>query len=107
MEEPRRRENWQDLVTAEQIEKYNAIQLKTMETKKLSRTDGAFLKKLDRKTRVCNSCGRTVEEAKGWGVFDFVNPDGTRIPCGSLFVSPNTLSHSTLLKTTNSKRYKF
>lgn len=82
MEEPRRRENWQDLVTAEQIEKYNAIQLKTMETKKLSRTDGAFLKKLDRKTRVCNSCGRTVEEAKGWGVFDFVNPDGTRIPCG-------------------------
>lgn len=27
--------------------------------------------------------------------------------CGSLFVSPNTLSHSTLLKTTNSKRYKF
>lgn len=41
MEEPRRRENWQDLVTAEQIEKYNAIQLKTMETKKLSRTDGA------------------------------------------------------------------
>ena len=82
MEEPRRRENWQDLVTAEQIEKYNAIQLKTTETKKLSRTDGAFLKKLDRKTRVCNSCGRTVEEAKGWGVFDFVNPDGTRIPCG-------------------------
>lgn len=27
--------------------------------------------------------------------------------CGSLFVFPNTLSHSTLLKTTNSKRYKF
>lgn len=27
--------------------------------------------------------------------------------CGSLFVLPNTLSHSTLLKTTNSKRYKF
>lgn len=27
--------------------------------------------------------------------------------CGSLFMSPNTLSHSTLLKTTNSKRYKF
>ena len=29
------------------------------------------------------------------------------VPCGSLFVFPNTLSHSTLLKTTNSKRYKF
>ena len=27
--------------------------------------------------------------------------------CGSLFVSSNTLSHSILLKTTNSKRYKF
>lgn len=27
--------------------------------------------------------------------------------CGSLFISPNTLSYSTLLKTTNSKRYKF
>ena len=27
--------------------------------------------------------------------------------CGSLFVSPNTLSHSILLKTKNSKRYKF
>ena len=26
---------------------------------------------------------------------------------GSLFISPNTLSYSTLLKTTNSKRYKF
>lgn len=25
----------------------------------------------------------------------------------SLFISPNTLSYSTLLKTTNSKRYKF
>lgn len=30
-----------------------------------------------------------------------------RHACGSLFVFPNTLSHSTLLKTTNSKRYKF
>ena len=27
--------------------------------------------------------------------------------CGSILVFPNTLSHSTLLKTTNSKRYKF
>ena len=27
--------------------------------------------------------------------------------CGRLFISPNTLSHSTILKTTNSKRYKF
>lgn len=27
--------------------------------------------------------------------------------CGSLFVSSNTLSHNTFLKTTNSKRYKF
>ena len=31
----------------------------------------------------------------------------TMSSCGSLFISPNTLSHSTLLKTTNSKRYKF
>lgn len=30
-----------------------------------------------------------------------------RYACGSLFISPNTLSYSTLLKTTNSKRYKF
>ena len=29
------------------------------------------------------------------------------VPCGSLSISPNTLSHNTFLKTTKSKRYKF
>ncbi len=29
MEEPKRRENWQDFVTAKEIDRYNAIQIKT------------------------------------------------------------------------------
>ncbi len=82
MEEPKRRENWQDFVTAKEIDRYNAIQIKTMNTKKISRTDGAFLQKFDRKTRVCNLCGRTLEEAKAWGVVTFENPNGENIPFG-------------------------
>lgn len=42
---------------------------------------------------------------KGFVYTSFVVMEHTS--CGSLFISPNTLSYSTLLKTTNSKRYKF
>ena len=43
------------------------------------------------------------------GLFDdgFAAKDIQLLSCGSLFVSSNTLSHNTFLKTTNSKRYKF
>lgn len=50
-----------------------------------------------------------VHEYKGHGIYKIgsKNKDHIRHACGSLFISPNTLSYSTLLKTTNSKRYKF
>lgn len=82
MEEQKRRKNWQDFVTAKQIDRYNAIQMKVEKTKKLSRTDGTFLKEFDKKTIVCNSCGRTVDEAKAWEVVSYENPNGEMIPFG-------------------------
>ena len=67
---------------------------------------------MKRKTRI----ERVYNEDTGWfetrevelNSYSFTDAD--RImwhACGSLFISPNTLSYSTLLKTTNSKRYKF
>ena len=64
-------------------------------------------KELDRNLSTNNELGEYLNSLDDDSMS---NIDSTKLSdnsCGSLFISPNTLSHSTLLKTTNSKRYKF
>lgn len=80
--ELRLRENWQDFVTAKEIEKHNKIVDKANKKGVLSHENGLFLVNYDMKTRVCNTCGRTPQEAKMWGHATFENAQGETISCG-------------------------
>lgn len=76
------RENWQDFVTAKQIEKRNKIIERANKTGKLTTTNGQFLVNFDRKVRVCNTCGRTVEEAGRWAYATMDTANGETVSCG-------------------------
>ena len=74
--------NLTDFVTEKQLQKRNAIVEKWNENGYLSKTDGEFLCEFDKKTRVCNQCGKTFKEAKGWAVAKANDKAGKEVPCG-------------------------
>lgn len=76
------RQNWQDFVTAKQIERHNKIVERANTTGKLTTSNGMFLVDYDKRTRVCNTCGRTFKESGGWVTATFENSNGEEIPCG-------------------------
>ena len=60
------KENLGDLVTDEQIEERNRIMQKLNNDKIPTKKECMFLMDFERKTRICYTCGKSVEDAKGW-----------------------------------------
>jgi NADH pyrophosphatase NudC (nudix superfamily) len=80
--ELRYREDWRDFVTEKQALKREQIMKKVDRTHRLSYADGDFLVEFDKKTRLCNTCGKPFSETKGWVHATLENPDGTEVSCG-------------------------
>lgn len=60
------REDLEKVVTKEEIEKRNEIVDKTNERGWFFKKEAKFLLSFEGKARVCNTCGRTLTETKGW-----------------------------------------
>ncbi len=62
------KENYFDFVTNEQIKERNRIMQKMNEHKIPTTKERAFLMDFERKTRICYTCGKSVDEAKSWTI---------------------------------------
>lgn len=69
-------------VSEKQLEKRNSIIKKWKEVGTISRTNGSILLDFDKKTRVCNCCGSSFKESKGWSLATAPDRDGNDVPCG-------------------------
>lgn len=69
-------------VSEKQLEKRNAIIEKWNETGVISRTNGNFLVDFDKKARICNNCGKTFKETKGWRIVKSHDRSGNNVDCG-------------------------
>lgn len=78
----RLRENWQDFVTEKETEMRNKIVNKANATGRLSDREGQILVDYDKKTRVCNTCGKTFKEAGMWINATFTNNKGEEVESG-------------------------
>jgi hypothetical protein len=69
-------------VSEKQLEKRESIVKKWNEVGTISRTNGMFLLDFDKKTRVCNCCGKSFKESKGWTFATALDRYGNEVPCG-------------------------
>lgn len=71
-----------EYVSEKQLEKRNAIIKKWNETGTISPTNGNFLVDFDKKARVCNNCGKSFRETKGWRIVKSPDRNGNEVDCG-------------------------
>ena len=76
------REDLEKVVTKEEIEKRNEIVDKTNERGWFFKKEAKFLLSFEGKARVCNTCGRTLTETKGWRLVSAPDRYGNNLQIG-------------------------
>ena len=73
---------YEKVVTKEEIEKRNEIVDKTNERGWFFKKEAKFLLSFEGKARVCNTCGRTLTETKGWRLVSAPDRYGNNLQIG-------------------------
>ena len=76
------REDLEKVVTKEEIEKRNEIVDKTNERGWFFKKEAKVLLSFEGKARVCNTCGRTLTETKGWRLVSAPDRYGNNLQIG-------------------------
>ena len=69
-------------VSEKQLEKRNSIIENWNRIGVISKTNGDILVDFDKKTRVCNNCGKPYKDAKGWRIVRSSDRCGNEVDCG-------------------------
>lgn len=76
------REDIEKVVTKEEIQKRNEIVKKVNERGYVLKGEASFLLSFDKKTRVCNTCGKTFKESGGWVLATAMDKSGRELNIG-------------------------